>query len=630
LRLIRRKRKVWRKVKRSKTAEDMAEYRSIEKEVSNKIRNVKRKLEKELVTGPDKNNRKFTKYVKSKTKSRTTVGPLITKDKKVLTEEKDMAEELNSFFSSVFTKEDLSQIPDPETEVVQRNMDPVRVCSDKIRKQIRKLRKEAAPGPDGIKPSLLKQLEDSFLLPLELLFSKSLETGEIPHDWKTAKVTPIFKKGAKGDPGNYRPVSLTSVPCKILESILKEEIMNHLLDNKLIRDSQHGFMPGKSCATNLVLFMDKVTKAVDEGKAVDIFYLDFAKAFDKVPRQRLVKKLRAKGVEEKTVTWIENWLSGRTQRVCIKGEQSDSCPVESGVPQGTVLGPTLFTVYIDDLDLEVLKRMLSVWMVKFADDTKGGKIIENDSDREELQMTLDLMCDWADTWGMSFNISKCKIMHVGKNNPCYEYTMRGVKLGVTEEERDIGVVITKNLKPSEQCSKAAGRATAVLNQLKRNFHYRDRHTFMKLYKQYVRPHLEFSSPAWSPWAVGDKENLERVQEKAVKMVAGLKSREYKDRCKELGLETLEERREKQDVALVHKLVLSGQHGQIFSLAGNGDRPRTRQAGGEHRLLPQFARTDPRKFSFAVRAVDPWNGLPDEVKMAANKEEFRARRKRLKN
>jgi hypothetical protein len=136
--------------------------------------------------------------------------------------------------------------------------------------------------------------------------------------------------------------------------------------------------------------MDKVTKAVDEGKAVDIFYLDFAKAFDKVPRQRLVKKLRAKGVEEKTVTWIENWLSGRTQRVCIKGEQSDSCPVESGVPQGTVLGPTLFTVYIDDLDLEVLKRMLSVWMVKFADDTKGGKIIENDSDREELQMTLDL------------------------------------------------------------------------------------------------------------------------------------------------------------------------------------------------------------------------------------------------
>jgi hypothetical protein len=139
------------------------------------------------------------------------------------------------------------------------------------------------------------------------------------------------------------------------------------------------------------------------------------------------------------------------------------------------------------------------------------------------------------------------------------YTMRRVKLGVKEEERDIGVVITKNLKPSEQCSKAAGRATGVLNQLKRNFHYRDHHTFMKLYKQYVRPHLEFSTPAWSPWAVGDKENLEQVQEKAVKMVAGLKSRGYKDRCKELGLETLEERREKQDVALVHKLVLSGQH-----------------------------------------------------------------------
>jgi hypothetical protein len=256
-----------------------------------------------------------------------------------------------------------------------------------------------------------------------------LETGEIPQEWRTAKVTPIFKKGAKGDPGNYRPVSLTSVPCKILESIVKDRIMDHLMENKLIRESQHGFMPDRSCASNLVEFMDKVTKAVDEGKSVDIFYLDFAKAFDKVPRQRLVKKLNAKGVHGKAVRWIKNWLSERTQTVFIRGESSRPCPVESGVPQGTVLGPTLFTVFIDDLDLEVIREMLNVWMNKFADDTKGGKVIESIQDKENLQRALDMLCDWAEKWGMSFNVQKCKIMHVGKNNPCYEYTMRGTKLG---------------------------------------------------------------------------------------------------------------------------------------------------------------------------------------------------------
>jgi hypothetical protein len=461
------------------------------------------------------------------------------------------------------------------------------------------------------------------------LFNKSIQTGEVPQDWRIAKVTPIFKKGTKGDPGNYRPVSLTSVPCKILESVIKDNIMSHLLVNSLIRESQHGFMPGKSCATNLVEFMDKVSKAMEKGKSVDIFYLDFSKAFDKVPRQRLLQKLRAKGIEERTVKWIESWLSERTQKVCVQGECSSSCPVDSGVPQGTVLGPTLFTVYIDDLDVEIERRKLEVWITKFADDTKGGKIIESAADRDKMQEALNILCDWAETWGMTFNIEKCKVMHVGKNNPCFEYTMNGVKLSTTEEERDIGVVISKNLKPSEQCSKAAGRATAVLNQIKRNFHFRDRHTYLRLYKQYVRPHLEFAGPAWTPWTVGDKELLEKVQEKAVKMVAGLKAVGYSERCKEIGLETLESRRESQDMALVHKLLNGKYDSGLFTLTEDNGRPRTRQAGGKMGLVAQFARTDQRKFSFAVRAVNSWNHLPEDVRQATTKESFKSKLKRHK-
>ncbi len=207
-------------------------------------------------------------------------------------------------------------------------------------------------------------------------------------------------------------------------------------------------------------------------------------------------------------------------------------------PQGTVLWPTLFTVYIDDLEVKVMAENLDVIIVKFADDTKGAKVIREE-DRQKLQQALDILCEWADKWGMSFNVAKCKIMHVGRNNPGYAYFMNGTQVATTDEERDIGVVISKSLKPASQCNIAAGRATTVLNQIKRNFHYRDRHTFVKLYKQYVTPHLEYAGPAWAPWLKGDIEVLEKVQEKAVKMVSGLRSKEYADRCAELGLETLE-------------------------------------------------------------------------------------------
>ena len=374
--------------------------------------------------------------------------------------------------------------------------------------------------------------------------------------------------------------------------------------------------------------MYTVTRAVDEGDSEDIFYLDFAKAFDKVPRHRLIRKLAAKGVDGKIVNWIENWLTGRTQRVCIQGEKSGECAVESGVPQGTVLGPTLFTVYIDDLETEPEKRDLGVQIIKFADDTKGGKVIRGEEDREKLQEAINCLCDWADKWGMSFNLAKCKVMHVGKNNPRYEYYMREHKIGTTDEERDIGVAITRNLKPSAQCSKAAGRAGAVLGQIRQEFHYRDRHTFLKIYKQYVRPHLEFAVPAWSPWLKGDIDALEKVQERAVKMVAGLREKEYLGRCQELGLDTLEKRRHDQDMMLVYKMLKEPSQTNMFTLAERQSGARTRQKTGVRNLVPKFARTDQRKYSFAVRTVEKWNGLPDNVKGAATQEAFKVGLKRM--
>ena len=461
--------------------------------------------------------------------------------------------------------------------------------------------------------NLLQTAREELLEPLSIIFNLSLTSGIVPADWKHAIVTPIFKKGTKGEPGNYRPVSLTSILCKIFESILKDSIMDHLQDQKLIKDSQHGFMPGRSCATNLVLFQDKLTKIMDQGKSADIFYLDFAKAFDKVPHKRLVQKLRNKGIGGNILRWIENWLTNRTQAVKVGRETSSDCTVESGVLQGSVLGPPLFVVFIDDIDDYT---PLIELLIKFADDTKGLKEIESMADRNKLQATLDNLTKWAQDWGMSFNIPKCKIMHIGRNNPRYEYTMSGKLLAKVEEEKDIGVTVHSSLKPSRHCQKIAATSNTVLRQLTKNFHYRDRHVFKKLYVQYVRPHVEFASPAWSPWSEQDKTLLEKVQIKAVNLVTGMKGLTYEDKCKELGLETLEQRRTKQDILQTYKIIHGVdkvEHERLFQLTGPTLGRQTRFTADPLNIVVERANLDIRKNSYTIRAAEHWNRLDSDMK-----------------
>ena len=311
------------------------------------------------------------------------------------------------------------------------------------------------------------------------------------------------------------------------------------------------------------------------------------------------------------LNWLRDWLTGRSQKVLVEGEVSGNIVVEYGVPQGTVLGPPLFNVFIDDID-EVAKKIELI--LKFADDTKGMKTIESEEDRKILQETLDGLFEWAEKWGMKFNLDKCKIMHIGRNNPGHKYYMGGMELSEVEEERDVGVVIHKTLKPSAQCAKAANTAMAVLRQVCQNFHFRDRHVFLNLYKQYVRPHLEFSTPAWSPWLKGDIEKLEAVQKKVVKMVAGLDGETYEDRCKELNLDSLEKRRTDQDLKQTFK-ILQGidklDHNKLFKFRqGN---VQTRSAKDPLYLSGQRSRLDVRSNVFSQRVVNDWNSISYESK-----------------
>jgi len=544
----------------------------------------------------------------------------------VITDPKEMAEVINTYFSSVFNKEEATDntVPAdrPELQSVLQNFE---ITENKLKEKIRKLRPAAAPGPDSIGAGLLQELESELSPALLIVFRKLLENSHSPDDWKCANVTPIYKKGAKGDPGNYRPVSLTSVACKLFESLVRDAIITHLDVNNLISDEQHGFVSGKSCATNLVEFYDKITLALDGNKAADVVFLDFAKAFDKVPHKPLMNKLRAYGIRGKVADWIEDWLHKRKMRVVINGHKSEWHPVLSGVPQGSVLGPILFVIYINDIGRELRGSFFNL----FADDTKLGKDLVTAEDTQELQEAIDGAARWSARWKMPFNVSKCKVMHIGRSNPRAEYTMDGQRLASTEMERDVGIQVTPSMKWSEQCGKAAATATRVLGQITRAFSYRDRKTFLRLYKSYVRPHLEFSSPAWRPWLAKDIEILERVQIKAVNLIGGLKGSSYEEKLSELDLQSLAARRKEADLLLMQKVI----HGKCkvrsekWISVNNGNGPRTRAAIDPTRLAQPRARLELRSHFYTVRIPHEWNELPQALRETQSAARFKTELRR---
>ena len=381
-----------------------------------------------------------------------------------------MAEDLNGYFSSVFTKEDISSLPVADAKFQGAKSDylgPLVVTPELVAKKIKAMKDNKSPGVDGIPPKLLMETVEQISIPLARVFNLSLKEGVVPFEWKEANIIPLFKKGSRNKSENYRPVSLTSVICKLLERLIKDHMVEFLVKHKLLNSSQHGFLKARSCLTNMLCFLEEITKWIDVGSPVDIIYLDFQKAFDKVPHQRLLLKLKAHGIGDSITDWIEQWLTDRRQGVVVDGEVSNWKSVLSGVPQGSVLGHILFFIYINDLDDSITSNVL-----KFADDTKLFRKVNTDGDKQHLQNDLNRLVKWSEKWQMLFNFGKCKCLHTGHGNLNVNYKMGDTVLGTTVKEKDLGVTISADMKVSEQCGIAASKGNQILGLIRRNITYK--------------------------------------------------------------------------------------------------------------------------------------------------------------
>jgi len=570
------------------------------------VKLAKRDFEKKIARNIKTDSKSFYSYTRSKSRVKSSVGPLIDDSGTLASTDKEMGNILNAFFASVFTKENLNELP----TVTQRfnGQDNEKLCSftvtsGMVKSKLLKLKMNKAPGIDLVGTRMLLELAEVISVTVAELFNKSLKSGEVPQDWKMANVTAVYKKGKKSSPSNYRPVSLTVNLCKIFESIMRDSIIEHLEKHKLISGSQHGFVRNRSCLTNLLSFMEEITKYLDSGYPVDILYLDFQKAFDKVPHCRLVSKLAAHGISGDVLKWIENWLRGRKQRVVLGGQASEWSDILSGVPQGSVLGPILFVLYINDIDDTINSKIL-----KFADDTKIYNRVDSVEGIERMRADLRNLVVWSKEWQMLFNAEKCKVMHLGYNNPKVNYVMDTTQLQVVSEERDLGIIVSDDLKWEKQCTAAVKQANKILGMIKRNFVDRSKETILALYKSLVRPYLEYCISVWNPYLVKDIKLVEGVQRRATKMVQGIQHLNYDDRLNYLDLMRLEKRRVRSDLIETFKF-MKGMYDIekdiFFEMDESGRR------GHEQKLFKKGFRLDVRKFAFSNRVVNDWNSLSSQ-------------------
>ena len=520
-RMIRTRNRIYKKIKVTK---DSAKLSELEKKMIT-LKHIIRKetrtaywdyVESIMVPNEDKPYNKDSKRLYSFIKHRKSdsVGIAPLKDKGQLKESpKEKAEILNEQFKSVFTDErplddDILKMHQSYTDI-----DKITITTLGIQKLLEQLQPHKAMGPDQLHPRVMKEVAAHLAPSLQIIFAKSLNSGEVPEDWLKAHVTPIYKKGERYLASNYRPVSLTCIASKVMEHVVAKHILNHLDKHKILTDSQHGFRSKRSTETQLLCFAQDIYRNMRNNQQTDVIVMDFAKAFDKVAHNRLLKKLEVMGITGSVNRWVRSFLTNRQQSVVCEGEMSTWGPVTSGVPQGSVIGPILFLLYINDLPTGLTSNARL-----FADDTIIYLAIANKEDGKSLQGDLDRLAAWEEKWQMQFHPQKCNVIRITKKpRPLItNYHLHGHTLEEVESTKYLGVTIHKSFSWNNHITGICKKANNTLGFLKRNLQIKKPHIKSDAYKTLVRPQLEYAATLWDPYTTTNKEKIENIQRRAAR------------------------------------------------------------------------------------------------------------------
>ena len=521
--LMRKRDRLFRRLRNGETSL-RERYKAVKKRIQRDVRTAYNNHINTIISEPaeeytserPKTNKSFWTFIKSLKRDSTGVSPL--KDNGILfADPGKKASILNSQYSSVFTKddgEDLHTLPKPK-----RQLPNIDVTTEGITKLLQQINPSKASGPDNIPARFLKDFSTDIAPILQVIFNRSLHTGELPTSWLSANVAAVFKKGERCKASNYRPVSLTCITCKILEHIVVSNIMKHLEKHKALVDVQqlqHGFRKGRSCETQLIHFIEELARDAQGGGQTDAIVMDFSKAFDKVSHPRLLYKLKGFGIDGQVHAWIKNFLVHRVQRVVVDGEKSEEVDVKSGVPQGTVLGPILFLLFINDMPEHPRHSKIRL----FADDCVIYRKIATEDDCDLLQEDLKSLEKWEETWKMEFNPSKCFSLNVTRkrNKLTRKYTLRGSVLQNVDRTEYLGVTIQSDLRWNSHIDKIVNKANRNLGMIRRNIKTNCSKAKERAFNSLVRPNLEYACSAWDPTLACHIDRIQAVQRRGARYV----------------------------------------------------------------------------------------------------------------
>ena len=629
-----------RMFKKARSTRNWSGYREYQKYCRRELR----KAEWDYINGKilegleKKDNKPFWRYIKARKQDNIGIAPL--KDKgKLHADSQTKADILLAQFKSVFT----TPLPPSNLNLppAVNNISQIKISTEGVVKLLKNLHPHKAPGPDNLPNIVLKTLADQIGPSLAIIYQVSLNSGKLPTDWLSANVSCAFKKGDRHLASNYRPISLTSVPCKILEHIVCRHILSHLESNNILTDLNHGFRSGYSTETQLLITTQDLLSSYDNNKQVDMAILDFSKAFDTVPHDRLLAKLSSYGICGALHSWLRCFLMERSMQVVVEGVCSNPTTVDSGVPQGTVLGPLLFLCHINDLPAAVASQVRL-----FADDCLIYREVNEFKDHYTLQRDLKNLEDWAEKWGMRFNATKCYIMTISKNpSSSFMYQLNNTILKNVATNPYLGVLFSSNMKWSPHINNITKKASSTLGFIKRNLRRCPTQCKKTAYLALIRPLLEYGAIIWDPYQKQEIDRMERIQRKAVRFI----SRDYRSNTpgfvtgllKKHDLPTLQERRKDLRLTFLYKVV----EGLVPAIPpekfltpqkpGRQIRPKLHPNSDNTNLVQNHTRrhnrcyvvppskTEQYRNSFFPKTIINWNNLDNSTVNSDSPESFKA-------